>query len=298
MKRLPETVRSYLLQFTLEQHSAAYLCVDREGRVLRTGGDLESYGLSSLAPRDDVFQAAYFLVGILPLDAGPLMMPRLEVAPSKFADVHVFIVDEERWIVLLDASAEIAERIQIEQALREAEEHLRQGERMEALGRLAGGIAHDFNNLLTAILGYGQLLSDALGELDSRRTPVLEIRKAADRGALLVRQLLAFSRRQTTQTSVINLNDVIDDAMGMLTRIVGEDISFELSLDPRLAPIEADPSQIQQVVLNLAVNARDAMPRGGLLTIETRNMPPDGRSAARGARLRSAARYGYGHGHG
>ncbi len=274
MKRLPEAVRNYLLQFTLEQRCAAYLCADREGRVLRTGGHLDNYDLSSVAPGDDILQAAYFLVGILPPEAGPLLLPRLEVAPSRFADVHVFIVDEEIWVVLLDASAEIAERTQIEQALREAEQRLRQAERMEALGRLAGGIAHDFNNLLTAILGYGQLMFDALGELDTRRAQVVEIRKAADRGAHLVRQLLAFSRRQPTRSSIININDVINDAMGMLTRVVGEDIRFELQLEPRLAPVEADPSQIQQVVLNLAVNARDAMPRGGLFTIETRNLAP------------------------
>jgi signal transduction histidine kinase/ActR/RegA family two-component response regulator len=276
MRTVPSLVESYLLSTMLEDRFPAYLCVDRDCRVLRAGGELKRYGLTALQPGLDAREAAYILVGILPLEAGPLVMPRLEVAPSVFADVHLFTAEEEGWIVLLDASAEVAERARIEQALRQAEEHLRQAERMESVGRLAGGIAHDFNNLLTAILGYGELILGRIDEHDPLHGSVLEIRKAADRGALLIRQLLAFSRRQAARTSAVDLNEIITDQIDMLKRVVGEDVRFELNLEQGLAPVEADRSQMQQVIVNLAVNARDAMPRGGVLTIETRTAKDPG----------------------
>ena len=147
------------------------------------------------------------------------------------------------------------------------EEQLRQASKMEAVGQLAGGIAHDFNNLLTVITAYGRQIlmetsGDATGELK-------EISAAARRAATLTRQLLAFSRKQLLQPKVLDINAVIADVEPMLKRLIGEDIEIALSLDASIAPVRIDRGQIEQVLLNLAVNARDAMPRGGVLRIET-----------------------------
>jgi two-component system cell cycle sensor histidine kinase/response regulator CckA len=157
------------------------------------------------------------------------------------------------------------------------EEQLRQAQKMEAIGRLAGGIAHDFNNLLTAILGYSQLLLDSVHDQPALRADVEEIKKAGERAGSLTRQLLAFSRKQILEPKILDLNEVVSDVENMLRRIIGEDVRFSTHLAASLGRIKADPGQIQQVLINLAVNARDAMPRGGTLTIGTANttLPPE-----------------------
>jgi PAS domain S-box-containing protein len=160
------------------------------------------------------------------------------------------------------------------------EEQLRQSQKMEAVGRLAGGIAHDFNNLLTAILGYGDLLLAELSVDDPRREDAVQIRRAGERAADLTRQLLAFSRRTVLQPRTISLNDVVVEVSRLLDRLIGEDVHLLTTLEPRLEPINADPSQLEQVLINLAVNARDAMPSGGTLSIETRNVTIDEALAA------------------
>jgi PAS domain S-box-containing protein len=152
------------------------------------------------------------------------------------------------------------------------EEQLRQSQKMEAVGQLAGGIAHDFNNLLTAITGYSELTLRDLDPASSSYAKITEVKKAGDRAASLTRQLLAFSRKQILQAKVLDLNTVIPEMEKMLRRLIGENISLQTSLDPQLGQVKADPGQVEQILLNLCVNARDAMPNGGLLTIQTTNV--------------------------
>ncbi len=177
-----------------------------------------------------------------------------------------------RLISLRDVTA----RRQAEEALRASEEQLRQSQKMEAVGQLAGGIAHDFNNLLFAILGYSEfLLADANSLETSARRDLDEIKRAAERGSSLTKQILAFSRRQALRPSVVSLNDILDRMESLLYRTIGEDIELVMAKDPDLWTVEADVHQFEQVVMNLAVNARDAMPSGGRLTMETANFEVD-----------------------
>jgi PAS domain S-box-containing protein len=156
------------------------------------------------------------------------------------------------------------------------ERQLRMAQKMEAVGRLSGGIAHDFNNLLGVIIGYSQVLKRSLGSAN----PLLfehaeEIEKASQRAVSLTRQLLAFSRQQVLEPVILNLNTLLSDMEKMLPRLIGEDVALELNLDPALAQVKADHGQVEQVIMNLAVNARDAMPDGGKLTIQTANVDLD-----------------------
>jgi len=143
---------------------------------------------------------------------------------------------------------------------------------MEAVGRLAGGVAHDFNNILVAISGYSELLLQSLGNQNPLCHDILEIQLAADRATTLTRQLLAFSRKQEIQPQRLNLNEVVANMHKMLRRIIGEDIGLQTILGPDLEAVTGDSGQIEQVILNLMVNARDAMPLGGKLTLETANV--------------------------
>jgi CheY-like chemotaxis protein len=153
---------------------------------------------------------------------------------------------------------------------RRLEEQLRQAQNMEAVGRLAGGIAHDFNNILTAILGTTQLIQrDLPHAYPDLHADIEEIRKAASRAADLTRQLLAYSRRQVLAPKVLDVNTVVTGLNGMLRRLIGEDIKLDTRLDTTLPAVKADPGQLEQVLLNLVVNARDAMPRGGTVTLTT-----------------------------
>ncbi|HEV8608972.1 MAG TPA: PAS domain S-box protein [Thermoanaerobaculia bacterium] len=154
-------------------------------------------------------------------------------------------------------------------------EQLRMAQKMDAVGQLAGGVAHDFNNLLTAILGYSQLLAADLHGQPDQLSAIEEIRKAGERAAGLTRQLLAFSRKQILEPKVLDVNDIVRHIQEMLSRLIGEDIQIVMNLDSALGSVRADAGQIEQVIMNLAVNARDAMPRGGQLSLETANVELD-----------------------
>ena len=158
---------------------------------------------------------------------------------------------------------------------RALEQQLRQAQKMEAVGRLAGGIAHDFNNLLMVISGYSEFLLERIGPDQEMRGHAREIANAAERATSLTRQLLAFSRKQMLDPKIVDLNSVVAENVKMLTRLIGEDIDLVMVPGPDIGAVKADPGQIEQVIMNLAVNARDAMPKGGKLTIETANVTLD-----------------------
>jgi PAS domain S-box-containing protein len=173
---------------------------------------------------------------------------------------------------IIAVSRDITERRQAEALLREREQQLRQAQKMEAVGRLSGGIAHDFNNLLGVIIGYSESIEHRLSTEDPLRKEAREIRKAGERAAALTHQLLAFSRQQVLQPKVLDLNAVVTDMSEMLRRLIGVNIELNTRLASRLGHVKADKGQIEQIILNLAVNARDAMPEGGKLLIETSNV--------------------------
>jgi PAS domain S-box-containing protein len=173
---------------------------------------------------------------------------------------------------VVGAWLDVTERKQAEEEQLKLREQLQQAQKLESVGRLAGGVAHDFNNLLTVINGYGDMMLRELLPGDPMHESVSEIRQAGKRATELVKQLLLLSRQQVTQTNEVNLNDIITEVGRMLARVIGEDIRLEFALSPSLGWIMADPGQLHQVLMNLAVNARDAMPGGGTLIIETDNV--------------------------
>jgi PAS domain S-box-containing protein len=182
-------------------------------------------------------------------------------------------------VAVQGSARDITERKRAEEALRASQLQLQQSQKLEAVGQLAGGVAHDFNNMLTAIIGYTDLSLRRVGLEDSIRRNLEQTRKAAERAASLVRQLLAFSRKQILEPKILDLNDVVKDMHKMLTRLIGENIQLATRLETNLGSVKADPCQVEQIIVNLVVNARDAMPRGGKVTIETANVTLEDQAA-------------------
>jgi two-component system, cell cycle sensor histidine kinase and response regulator CckA len=225
----------------------------------------------ALIHAEDVPLALELFGRVLRGEARPTNEFRIRTAAGQYR-VGEFSVSAQhrqgRLVGILGIGRDVTERLSLEQQLRQAQ-------KMEAVGRLAGGIAHDFNNILTAITGHADLLLQDLGASDPRREDVEEIRRSGERAASLTRQLLAFSRQQVLQPKVVDLNALVMDMDKLLRRLIGEDIELATVLDPALGRVRADPGQLEQVIANLAVNARDAMPQGGKLTLETRNVDLD-----------------------
>jgi len=206
--------------------------------------------------------------------AGKPISPRYELrvimkdGQSRWLEIYATRIEYHGRPAIQATFIDITER-------RVLEEQLRQVQKMEAVGTLAGGVAHDFNNLLIGITGYSDLLLSRLGEEDPMRKDILEIKNAAKRATSLTKQLLAFGRRQMLQMRVIDLNDVVSNMDTMLRRLIGENIELVSILRPKLKPVKADPSQMELVIMNLVINARDAMPEGGKLTVKTENVTLD-----------------------
>jgi PAS domain S-box-containing protein len=204
------------------------------------------------------------VIGLLVVHAASLSA---DIIPAVNAFAHQIAAAWRKALLMQDLERSLEE-------LKRTQEQLLQAQKMEAVGKLAGGVAHDFNNLLTAITGYADLLLGSVRAGDAYRSDLEEIKSAAARAAALTRQLLAFSRKQVLQPLVLDLNKVVGDLENMLQRLLGEDIVLEIRLQAGPALVRADPGQVEQVIMNLAVNARDAMPRGGRLSIATSCVEP------------------------
>src|ERR1700687_2463745 len=269
-----------LLRATLESTADGLLVVDREGRISTFNGQFTAMWRippEVLAARDDDAAISFVLNQLIEPERFLSKVRELYATPEaesfdtlEFKDGRTFErYSRPQWI---DGKAvgrvwsfrDVTER-------RRTAEHLLQTQKMEAIGRLAGGIAHDFNNLLTTILGYSELIMRSHPDDASLRDEVGEIRRASERAASLTRQLLAFSRKQVIAPQVLNLNQVVQEVAKLLGRLIGEDIALTTILEPSLGSVRADPVPIEQVLVNLTTTSRDAMPRGGKITLETRN---------------------------
>ncbi|PWU12764.1 MAG: hybrid sensor histidine kinase/response regulator [Terriglobia bacterium] len=205
---------------------------------------------------------------VRPMGIGMDLMARRRDGADFPVEVSLSYVEIEGSVFAIAFVSDISQRKQLEEQLVHAQ-------KMEAVGRLAGGVAHDFNNMLTVISGYTRMILDELSTLDPLREYAEEIGRAADRAGAITNQLLAFSRRQVIQPRIISVNTVVGQTEKMLRRLLGEDIQLALNLRTGVGNIKVDPNQIEQAIVNLAVNARDAMPSGGLISIETENVHLD-----------------------
>jgi PAS domain S-box-containing protein len=246
--------------------------LDREGRfTFSDGRGLRDLGLE---PGQVVGESVYKDFGEVPglreniqrALAGETVQYLALYGARAYETLYAPQVDEKDEIVgVLAVSVDITER-------RRLEEQVLQSQKMEAVGRLAGGIAHDFNNLVTAILGYADLLESSFDPQDPRRADVVQVSRAAEHAADLTRRLLTFARRQASEPRVLDVNELVDHLQRMLTRVLGEEIHLLTSLAPSVWPVKVDASQLEQVLLNLVLNARDAMPEGGMVSIRTENV--------------------------
>ncbi len=292
-QRLKESEQRYAT--TLESIGDGVISTDIEGRVTFMNPVAEAltgwkFAEAEGLPVEEVFpvveEAGWTLI------ENPLRQALDQRSVVSFADPFLLIGRDGLVIPVDDCAApiidakgrvtgavvafrDIRNRRLAEDALRKAEEHLRQSQKMEAIGRLAGGVAHDFNNLLTVINGYSEILLRKSSLDDATRTIIEQINGAGERAASLTRQLLAFGRKQVLELKILDLNALVEGLEEMLRRLLGEDLDLAVTYGQGLGHVEADPGQIEQVIMNLAINARDAMPEGGKLLIETGNVDLD-----------------------
>ena len=295
----PEAVQAYqdmLNLFPLQISDGNAGQVFRTGRALLQPEISLEQVLATIKPQFHHLAAEYRIYSrvIVPLKAQGIIIG--ELALSRYQPGHSYTFEDQLFIqelaeraalaianarLYLNLAKELAERKAAETALRQKEEQLRQAQRLEAIGRLAGSVAHDFNNLLTIIITDSQwaLMELQIIEHTEKIGQVLEsieqIQKASEQAANLTRQLLVFSRKTILQPKIFDLNQIVTEIAKMVGRLIGGKIILTIQLDPQLGLIEADPSQIEQVLMNLLLNARDAMPQGGKLIIETTNIELD-----------------------
>ena len=272
----------HLVVALLESASQAIVAVDRAGRIVlanRRADEIFGYSreellgarIEMLLPdskrghhvheRDDYFARPR----IRPMGSGVDLAARRKDGTEFPVEVSLSYVQAAGSMYAIAFVSDISQR-------KHLEEQLLHAQKMEAVGRLAGGVAHDFNNMLTVISGYNRMILDELSPMDPLRGYAEEVLKAADRAEALTNQLLAFSRRQIMRPRVVGVNTVLAQTEKMLRRLIGEDVELVMRLDAGAGNIKADPLHVEQAVVNLAVNARDAMPLGGRLTIETENV--------------------------
>jgi PAS domain S-box-containing protein len=280
---------SPLPMWVFDVDTLAFLAVN--GAALRHYGytreEFAKMTLSDIRPEEDLHALKEHVGALPPIDEGSAWRHRKKDGSVIYVDIkaHDLLFEGRRARLILSndvTSRHKAEeaRAQAEAALARTEAQLRHSQKLEAVGRLAGGVAHDFNNLLSVILSYSALILADLAPEDPMRGEVAEIEAAGKRAAELTRQLLAFGRRQMLQPRVVDPAQIVTGMERMLRRLIGEDVDLTLHRDPGAGSVKVDPGQLEQVVMNLVVNARDAMPRGGRLTIETANVELDERYAA------------------
>ena len=250
-----------------DPESGKFLAVNRAA-ILLYGYSEDEFHQMSLSDLESPEEPRRALPSVAP--ANPACIHRHRTRSGRVIEVEVAVQP----IQYRDRKAELAVITDLT-SRRHLEEQLRQAQKMEAVGMLAGGVAHDFNNLLTIITGYSQLILNNLRADDPNRHSVEQVMRAGERAAALTKQLLAFSRRQVLQPKILDLNRLVSSLTTMLQRLIGEDVDLRLVLRPDVGRVHADPGQVEQVLMNLVVNARDAMPDGGLLTVETANVDLD-----------------------
>src|SRR5213593_4305124 len=284
LTRLPEAIRRALLEQRLREEREQAVAALRESEAQYRALAVNSAAISHYGYSREEFLALR-IEDLRPAEDIPALHRHLATMPADFHAAGTWrhrkkdgtLIEVETSGHGITFAGRRAEQVVINDVTerKRLEEQFRQAQKMEAVGRLAAGVAHDFNNLLTAILGTTDLMLEDLPPGDPDREGLLDIRSASERAAVLTRQLLTFSRQQVVSPQVLRLNDLILELEKLLRRLLGEDVAIRVAVAPDCGGVKADPGQLEQVIVNLAVNARDAMPNGGRLTLETKNVDLD-----------------------